>query len=166
MPRGGNHNPNGVGLPTGEILGDEEEKNIAIRNSLENAMRWFNVPTVKNDEEAINRIEQYVDGCIQRTLRPTVEGLAMCLGTTRASLWEWETGKSRGPVSADIVKKAKEMIATFDADMVSTNKMNPVAYIFRAKNYYGMKDQQDIVVTPKTEVDIDTIIQEAEMLPD
>ena len=26
--------------------------------------------------------------------------------------------------------------------------MNPVAYIFRAKNYYGMTDQQELVLTP------------------
>ena len=26
--------------------------------------------------------------------------------------------------------------------------MNPVPYIFRAKNYYGMKDQADLIITP------------------
>ena len=58
------------------------------------------------------------------------------------------------------------MIAAFDADMVAQNKLNPVAYIFRSKNYYGMKDQQDIVITPKQEVDSEQLIREAELLPD
>lgn len=32
--------------------------------------------------------------------------------------------------------------------MVTEGKINPVVYIFRAKNYFGMKDQQDVVVRP------------------
>ena len=32
--------------------------------------------------------------------------------------------------------------------MVTEGKINPVVYIFRAKNYFGMKDQQDLVLTP------------------
>ena len=167
MPRGGNHNPNGIGLPTGEIIADnDEEKSMVIRNSLENAMQYWNSPIVKDEQEGERRTNEYLQGCIARGLRPTVEGWALALGTTRASLWDWETGRRHGPLSADFVKKGKELMASFDADMVNQGKMNPVTYIFRSKNYYGMKDQQDIVVSPKQEVDISTIIQEAEMLPD
>ena len=32
--------------------------------------------------------------------------------------------------------------------MVTEGKINPVVYIFRAKNYFGMKDQQEVVLTP------------------
>ena len=169
MSRGGNNG----GYKNSPVIGnngltfeDEEEKQLLIRNSLENAMRWWNVPTVKNDEEAIERLHEYVDGCMARGLRPTVEGMALCFGTTRTSLWDWETGRKRGPVSSDIIKKAKEMIAMFDADMLNQGKLNPVSYIFRAKNYYGMKDQQDIVVTPKQEIDTEQLIREADLLPD
>ena len=169
MPRGGNNG----GYKNSPVIGDngltfedDDEKKLLIRNSLENAMQWFNVPTVKNDEEAIQRLDEYTKGCINRGLRPTVEGMALCFGTTRQSMWEWETGRKQGPISADVIKKAKEMIAAFDADMVAQNKLNPVAYIFRSKNYYGMKDQQDIVITPKQEVDSEQLIREAELLPD
>ena len=47
-----------------------------------------------------------------------------------------------------MIKKAKDLIATSESVMVSEGKINPVVYIFRAKNYFGMKDQQDIVVKP------------------
>ena len=33
--------------------------------------------------------------------------------------------------------------------MVTEGKINPVVYIFRAKNYFGMKDQQDVVIKPE-----------------
>ena len=32
--------------------------------------------------------------------------------------------------------------------MVTEGKINPVVYIFRAKNFFGMKDQQEHVITP------------------
>ena len=34
--------------------------------------------------------------------------------------------------------------------MVTEGKINPVVYIFRAKNYFGMRDQQEYVLTPNT----------------
>ena len=35
----------------------------------------------------------------------------------------------------------------FDAKLVQAGKLNPVTYIFRAKNYYGMTDKQEVEVT-------------------
>lgn len=165
MPRGGN-NKTGIGLPTGELEGTEEEKALAIANTMNNILAVWKNPIVKNEKEAEERTDDYIRNCIERGLRPTVEGWALALGTTRSSLWDWETGRRHGPLSADFVKKAKEIFSAFDAEMVSQGKLNPVTYIFRSKNYYGMKDQQDIVVTPKQEVDINTLIEEAELLPD
>ena len=37
-------------------------------------------------------------------------------------------------------------MSDFDANLLINGKMNPVAYIFRAKNYYGMKDQTESIV--------------------
>ena len=169
MSRGGNNG----GYKNSPVIGnngltfeDDEEKQLLIRNSLENALRWFKEPIVKNQQEAEERTVKYIEETIARGLRPTVEGWALALGTTRASLWDWETGRRHGPVDADFIKKGKEMLASFDADMLNQGRLNPVSYIFRAKNYYGMKDQQDIVVTPKQEIDTEQLIREADLLPD
>ena len=40
-----------------------------------------------------------------------------------------------------------EVLSAYDAGLAIEGKMNPVPYIFRAKNYYGLKDQTDVVVT-------------------
>ena len=42
---------------------------------------------------------------------------------------------------ADMVRKAKELLAAIDAELVASRKIEPITYIFRAKNYYGMKDK-------------------------
>lgn len=46
-----------------------------------------------------------------------------------------------------IAKKALEMVHATDAVLTESGKMNPVTYIFRSKNYYGMSDRQEIVVS-------------------
>lgn len=47
-----------------------------------------------------------------------------------------------------IIKKAKGFMQTFDAKLVVSGKLNFLAYCFRAKNYYGMVDKQEMVLTP------------------
>ena len=63
-------------------------------------------------------------------------------------MWEWENGVKCSSERADLIKKGKEIIASFEAELAAKGKVNPVVYIFRAKNYFGMKDQQDVVVAP------------------
>ena len=75
-----------------------------------------------------NRCDEYIMTCYETGQRMTVEKLALALGITRETLWKWEQ-----------LNDAKG----------NSGKMNPVPYIFRAKNYYGMKDQQDITIEPK-----------------
>ena len=44
------------------------------------------------------------------------------------------------------MKKAKDYIATYDAEMANQGKVPAPVYIFRSKNYYGMKDVQEVKV--------------------
>ena len=67
------------------------------------------------------------------------------------------------------IKRAKEFLASYDANMVATGKLNPVPYIFRAKNYYGMRDQQEYVLTPNHPLDsanVDEVANKYKLLPD
>ena len=51
---------------------------------------------------------------------------------------------------ADVVKKAKDFIATMEAELARDGEINSTVYIFRAKNHFGMVDKQEVVVTPNT----------------
>lgn len=57
---------------------------------------------------------------------------------------------------SDIVKKAKDFIANYDAILAASNKINAAVYCFRSKNFYGMKDVQQVEVTPTASGDIPT----------
>ena len=67
------------------------------------------------------------------------------------------------------LKKAKNLIASLDAELAQEGKIQPVVYMFRAKNFYGMQDKQEVVVTPNNPLgdspDQATIAQKCAELP-
>ena len=102
-------------------------------------------------EEMELLIEQYFYDCADIGLRPTIRGLASALGTVYATLNDWESGSrdaQLGSSCSTIIKKAKQFIAEFDEQAAIEGYDNPVLFMFRAKNYYGMKDEQDINIAP------------------
>lgn len=143
------HNKTGKGLPIDREPMTDERRELISRLVTE-TIRTYQMPRVKSDEELAQRLADYFQHCAVTGERPTVEQMAQCTGYSLGTVYDWETGKNRGFSSdtSHIVKKAKEFLRVFDAKMVAEGALNPVVYIFRAKNYYGMKDQQDIVVAP------------------
>lgn len=109
--------------------------------------RLLNREIVKTDEECAERLNQYFQECYELNIIPTVEDMCLALGTHRDVVWDWEHG-TRGQDRANMIKKAKQILAGIDAALVAEGKIPQVTYIFRSKNYYGMKDQQDVVVAP------------------
>lgn len=54
---------------------------------------------------------------------------------------------------ADVIKKAKDFIATMEAELARDGEINSTVYIFRAKNHFGMVDKQEVVVTPNAKME-------------
>ena len=100
-----------------------------------------------------DRIDDYFQLCQSYGLNPTVEGLALAVDYDRRSLFDMQNGKANLPFS-DIVKKAKDFIANYDAILASANKINSAVYCFRSKNFYGMKDVQQVEVAPTASGDV------------
>ena len=149
------------------LIEDDSERAEYNRKILTHLVSMYKQPRVETEQEAIERTDTYFSECANKGIKPTIEGYALALGITRQTLWNWETEKNRGPVAFDLIKRAKDIIAAYDAQLAMDNKVFPGTYAFRAKNYYGMKDQQDVVVTPNT---LEArpraeLIAEAELLP-
>lgn len=144
------HNKTGKGLPLDNAPMTDERRAL-ISKLVTETIRTYNMPKVRNDEELAQRLVEYFNTCAATGERPTVEQMCQCTGYTIGTVWDWEVGRKPGfsPETGVIVKKAKEFLRVFDAKMVAEGALNPVVYIFRAKNYYGMKDQQDLVVAPQ-----------------
>ena len=138
--RGGTHNyPSVV----------ESPKADDVRRIGFTLLKWYNMEKAVTDEEIRERLERYFVETLEAGEIPTVEEMCLALGYPRQTIWRWEVGEEGStPTRRYLIKKAKEFLASFDAKLVQENKVNPTTYIFRAKNYFGLKDEQEYVLTP------------------
>ena len=121
--------------------------NEEISEMLANSLYWYKRECVKTDEECAERLNEFFERVQATGEIPTVEKMCLALGTVRKVVWDWEHG-SKGQIRSDMIKKAKEILAAMDAELVSRGKIPQVTYIFRAKNFFGMSDQTQLVITP------------------
>ena len=122
-----------------------------ISRIVRESYQYFNRKPPKDDEELADRLNEYFKQCNDEGQIPTVEDMALALGVYRQRLWDWENDSRTNPGRADMIKKAKSIIAGIDAKLAAEGKIPQVVYIFRAKNFYGMKDQQEMVLTPNAD---------------
>lgn len=120
-----------------------------LKTMIGNVLYWYKREIVHTDEECAERLNEFFHHVGETGEIPTVEKMCLALGTVRQVVWEWENG-SKGHARADMIKKAKEILAALDAELVSNNKLPVVSYIFRAKNFYALSDKTEITLTPNT----------------
>ena len=134
------------------LIQTEEDRQF-VSKLLGEVLTEYNRPRVKNDEELAERLDDYFTRCAITGQVPTVEEMMLSTGFGHSYMNDIESGRRKGftPDTAAILKKAKNFMATFDAKLAVSGKMNFLAYCFRAKNYYGMVDKQEHVITPTTQ---------------
>lgn len=144
--RGGSNN---FGNNRSELVKTEEDRKL-VQGLLNEVLEVYRMPRVTSDEELTQRLDDYFTACAQRGQIPTVEEMAMCTGYSQATIWDWENGRNKGFSSrtSELIKKSKEFLKTFDAKLVISGKLNFLVYCFRSKNYYGMVDKVEHVVSP------------------
>lgn len=166
----------GRNLPTIQFqkIEQDDDKRAFISKALNNILavsKAFDEP-VKTDEEMAERLQWFFQNCADTQQLPTVEKMCLALGYPREAIFEIINGVRKGfsPNTADILKKAKNLIASLDAELAQEGKIQPVVYLFRSKNFYGMKDQQEMVLTPNNRLgdyqDENVIKQKYAELPD
>lgn len=124
----------------------------AVTQSLDFHRQFLKMPKVSgSDTEAVEeRIEEYFSICSKYDALPTVEGLSLALGVSRSTLWEWGRGNNCTRGTAEAVQRAKTLLSALDAELAVRGKIQPVAYIFRSKNYYGLSDKVEISAPSNT----------------
>ena len=143
--RGGTNN-----FPNAKFTPETDEDRALVSKLLGEVLVEYRKTRVKSDEELAQRLDDYFTRCATSGQIPTVEEMCMCTGYTQCTCNDWISGRNKGfsPNTSVIMKKAKEILKTFDAKLVISGKLNFLAYCFRAKNYYGMTDKQEVVLTP------------------
>lgn len=124
-----------------------DAKTRALRRTM--LIKSLNTSRCTTSQELEQRFNDLFEMCFHNNFIPTVEALALCSGIDRRDLWRIETGEThKGDGMCDIIKNAKNFIATLEAELARDGEINPTVYIFRAKNHFGMTDKQEVVVTP------------------
>ena len=147
--------PAGMAAALTGDLGQEPGDNTRI---VQTGMKFFDMPKVDlYDPEAVRvRLGEYFRIYGEADLKPTVAGMAMCLGVDRRRLWDIKTGnyvnvggyKDLPPETVDLVKKAYEILETSMEAYANAGKINPVMAIFMMKNHFGYQDKTEYVLTP------------------
>ena len=154
--------PAGMAAALAGNLGQEPGDNTRI---VQTNMKFFDMPKVDlHDPEAVHaRLCEYFKIYGEADLKPTVAGMAMCLGVDRRRLWEIKTGTAIGGTTMndlpretlDLVKKAYDILETSMENYANAGKINPVMAIFMMKNHFGYQDKTEYVLTPNQKQESD-----------
>jgi len=132
----------------------DKELNAAVSAVLSNYLELLDKKPVQTPEECADRLNQFFTKCAERGQLATIESMALELGMTNQQMNTWIADKTKGDVIALMLQKAKQIIAAQDAELALRNRLNPVLYIFRSKNFYGMVDKREIINNrPENELD-------------
>lgn len=127
-----------------------QEDRDFVSELLRETMEAYMMPKVKNDDELLQRLQDYFTRCSTRGIVPTIEEMILYCGYTNSWMYDITSGRNKGftPQTSLILKKAKHFMHSLDTKLVESGKLNFLAYCFRAKNYYGMTDKSEVVLTP------------------
>lgn len=134
-------------------------------------MELYNLPRVKDEDELEERLQFYFDWCAANDMKPSVTMMAIACGVDRNTLYKWEVGmEGSTPRKRSAVKKAKAVLNGILEEYMMNGKVNPVTGIFMAKNHFGYRDQQEVVVAPAKplgeETDTRVLAEKYANLPD
>lgn len=103
---------------------------------------------VKMVEVMQERFTRYLRLCAERDMKVGNQGAYLAIGISKETAWDWQNRPSTNPLLANFVKKVQQICAYYRESLMADGKVNPATGIFWQKNYDGMKDQQEVVLTP------------------
>lgn len=138
-------------LNTGDLqsrIGDEEDKKVI---GMIAAKYFGDLPSVdmNNPIEVQRRLDFFFDACIEARISPVVEWIALVLGIEWVSLKQIMAGKRRDDsLQQKYILKLILQMQSMWAYNGMYGQENPAEWIFRAKNYFGMRDNVEVTVAP------------------
>lgn len=139
-------NPNAIQI-------DADYKKAKMQFSL--MVAKLNTGRVQTPEAMKQRLDQVFDLCLETNMIPTYENLAVACGIPIRTFYEMQTGNNEKHAEfLPIIKNAKDLITSIENSMAIDGKIPSAVWIFRAKNYQGMRDTQQIEVQATTNADV------------
>lgn len=109
------------------------------------------IPKINTDDpiQVKNRITAYFDCCNKNDIATSPPDLARWLKTSKRNLMRWLNGEFRKNTHQPLIEDAWTKLEADLVNRVQVGAISPPSGIFLLKNWFGYKDVQDVVVTPK-----------------
>lgn len=138
---------NGISATPGEIAD-------ITRNMLTIGL-WPSID-INDPKQVADRVTKYFNYCIDNEIRPGNLGLYNALGIDKRRVSEITNGSGYGnkfnPESLDVIKKSLMILSSIRENLMSDGKINPITGIFWQKNWDGLQDKQEVVITPNQQL--------------
>ena len=109
-------------------------------------------PVDKTDVAQLDeRFVQFVNFCAENDVRITNQTAYLALGISKDEVYDWGNGHTRDKAHADFIKKVKAFCSAYRELLGAEGKLNPVTLVWWQKQYDGMVDKQELVLTPNTQ---------------
>ncbi len=98
--------------------------------------------------EMERRFSRYLELCAQWGMKVGNMAAYAAIGIDKDTAYEWTSRRTSNPARYGFIKKVQQVCALYREGLMEDGKVNPVTGIFWQKNYDGLKDQQEVVLTP------------------
>ena len=92
------------------------------------------------------RTAEYFADCAESQLIPTMESWAVALGVSRKTLYKW-FGLMTNEEVHDFLEQTRSIISSINSQAAFQGAINPVTWIFYAKNRFEMSDKTEITLS-------------------
>lgn len=108
---------------------------------------------ISDPKQVEQRIREYFQFCVDNDRKPNIKGLGNWIGVDDETVRRWRTGEYRSETHRGVIKKAVDALQEMWWDYGQNGKCNPASWIFIGKNAFGMRDEQQVVITPNNPLD-------------
>lgn len=103
---------------------------------------------VSDPKQVEQRINEYFDFCEKNDRKPSIVGVSNWIGVDLSTFDNWKRGEYRATTHLPIIKKTELILKEIWADYMQNGKMNPVSGIFLGKIFFGLREQNEVIITP------------------
>ena len=127
--------------PNGKL---DELPSEVVHETVKSLNDLYQMGKPRSDEEVKERIDKYFELCENSSIRPGIESLALSLGVTRTTLFNWQRGEGCSRERQELIIKAKSFVSAFIEQVMLNNKVYPATGIFLLKNWCSYRDSVEI----------------------
>lgn len=114
-------------------------------------------------DEMERRFLRYLQLCAEQDVKVGNLGAYLAIGITKRQAYEWENARKSDPRRSSFIQKVRQICGYYREGLMQDGKVNPVTGIFWQKNYDGLRDQTEMVITPNNPLgdskDVETLKQ-------